>query len=96
LRGSCLVLGLDRLGFVMHSFRHGGATHDILAGDSVEDVMRHGRWASTKSARHYIQSGRARSLSNDVPARVHRLGLYLAERLLEAWALPQQHLVWGG
>ena len=32
---------------------HGGATRDYLR------VLWRGRWASTKSARHYIQSGRA-------------------------------------
>jgi hypothetical protein len=47
--------------YVPHSLRHGGASCDFLVwgGKRLEDIMFRGRWASTKSARHYIQMGPA-------------------------------------
>lgn len=68
LHRSCSVLGLH--GYVPHSLRHGGATHDYLSGVPIEDVMVRGRWASVKSARHYVQQGRALLLANNIPAGV--------------------------
>ena len=52
--------------YVFHSLRHGGATHKILSGYTMEDVMRLGRWAFSKSAIRYIQSGRALLLAVNV------------------------------
>jgi integrase len=69
-KGACAAVGLGHCGFVPHSLRHGGATHDILSGTSIEDVLLRGRWASTKSARHYVQSGRALMLDLSVPGLV--------------------------
>ena len=63
---ACSYLGLSPA-YVPHSLRHGGATHDHLRGLTVEDILRLGRWASTKSARHYIQSGRALLLTMEIP-----------------------------
>ena len=39
---------------VPHSLRHGGATALHLSGESMEDILLRGRWASSKSARVYI------------------------------------------
>ena len=44
---------------VPHSLRHGGATALHLAGMSMEDILLRGRWSSVKSARTYIQVGKA-------------------------------------
>ena len=64
-----LSLGLtDR--YVPHSLRHGGATHDHIRGISLEEIVRHGRWASMRSAKHYIQRGRALLLETTTPAEV--------------------------
>ena len=49
---------------VVHSCRHGGATSDYLAGHSLEWIQHRGRWASLKSATHYIQMGRALLMSS--------------------------------
>ena len=54
----CDQLGLSSA-YVPHSLRHGGATRLFLSGTPIESVMERGRWASTKSTRHYIQTGRA-------------------------------------
>lgn len=63
---ACADLGLSP-SYVPHSLRHGGATHLHLSGVSIEDILLRGRWASTKSARRYVQSGRAMLLSMDTP-----------------------------
>ena len=51
----------DRVPYVPHSLRHGGATCDYLyaGGESLEDILFRGRWASMKSTRQYIQQGPA-------------------------------------
>lgn len=53
-------------GYVFHSLRHGRATELSLLGHPLEDILRLGRWTSTKAARKYIQSGRALLLSTTV------------------------------
>jgi hypothetical protein len=72
-KSTCASLGLSN-NYVPHSLRHGGATHDHLSGVPLEEILRRGRWASTKSARHYIQSGRALLLTTAVPQPVSELG----------------------
>jgi len=59
--------------FVPHSLRHGGATRLALAGWRVEDIAQRGRWASTTSARHYIQSGKALLLTLSIPPQIATL-----------------------
>lgn len=62
--------------YVPHSLRHGGATrYRHIKEWSIADVMSRGRWAATKSAEHYIQSGAAMLMSRDVPTDVAMLGL---------------------
>ena len=48
-KAACSDLGLSS-DYVPHSLRHGGATHDHARGLPLEDILRHGRWASVKSA----------------------------------------------
>src|SRR6185312_13427700 len=55
---ACSELGLSPK-YVPHSLRHGGATRLYLKDVKVEDIMVRGRWASSKSARTYIQASRA-------------------------------------
>lgn len=75
---TCARLGLSS-DYVPHSLRHGGATHMFLKENkSIEFVMHHGRWASTKSARHYIQTGRSLLFDVKVPARSAAAGAVLA------------------
>ena len=77
-RQACVALGLGS-DFVLHSLCHGGATHRYLVdGDSIEDVLTRGRWQSTSSARHYVQSGRAMLMAQEVPPSVHEAGLQAA------------------
>lgn len=69
----CKAWGLREFGFVPHSLRHGGATHAILhQRQSIETVLQRGRWASTSSARIYLQQGRAELLERQIPQAVMR------------------------
>lgn len=74
-------LGVGHIPYVPHSFRHGGATSDYLAGCTIEQIMFHGRWKSMESARRYIQAGRALLVSFDVPLSLHATGSVLAPAL---------------
>lgn len=50
-------LGLDDLGFTLHSLRHGGATTDWLGGMPFSELMLKGRWESEKSCKRYLNAG---------------------------------------
>ena len=79
-RDACAAVGL-RTKFTLHSLRHGGATHLHLAGVAIEDIMYRGRWASNKSSRRYIQSGRAFLLRLQESSPVNLLASYFSVRL---------------
>ena len=87
---ACARLGLSDK-YVPHSLRHGGATHDYLLGMRLEDVLFLGRWASTKSARHYVQTGRALLLSVEVPSWLAVCGAVMAKDILSSSSLAQSH-----
>jgi integrase len=86
----CALLGLSSL-YVPHSLRHGGATRLALQGLPIEDILLRGRWSSTKSAKRYIQSGRAALLSFDVPADLVELGSLMVNNIYSIFTLSQQH-----
>jgi hypothetical protein len=73
-RSTCEVLGLGPIGYSPHSLRHGGATHDFLSGKQLQDILFRGRWAASKSAETYVQSGRALLLTASVPSVVATIG----------------------
>eukprot|EP00899_Mesostigma_viride_P015145 jgi/Mesvir1/23631/Mv18306-RA.1 len=52
--------------FSFHSLRHGGATHDAIAGESPEAIQLRGRWASALSVTRYIGLHRS-LLGRDIP-----------------------------
>ena len=89
-KASCADLGLSP-DYVPHSLRHGGATHDHITGVPLEEILRHGRWAAVKSARHYVQSGRALLLATAVPAEVAALARKLSANVLASFSLSQKH-----
>lgn len=86
----CAELSLSPA-YVPHSLRHGGATRDHLAGHSIEDILLRGRWVSVKSARRYVQSGRAVLLSLSVPPALVSVSRSVARRLLSIFSLSQLH-----
>lgn len=76
-------------GFVPHSLRHGGATMWFLQGRSMEDIMHRGRWSSSKTARRYVQAGRALLIKQNIPAAVKADAALLSRYVLRAMALTQ-------
>jgi integrase len=76
----------DELGlcsqYVPHSLRHGGATRWHLLGKPLEDILLRGRWSSIKSARRYVQSGRAMLLSVGVPESISKCSAKLVKNIL--------------
>jgi integrase len=87
----------DELGlcsqYVPHSLRHGGATRWHLLGKPLEDILLRGRWSSIKSARRYVQSGRAMLLSVTVPDNISQVSAHLVKNILVSiyLSLPQSH-----
>jgi len=77
--------------YVPHSLRHGGATSCHLQGMTIEQILLRGRWASTKSAKRYIQSGRAMLLSMETPAALVQLLPILLANFHTLFSLSQQH-----
>jgi integrase len=45
--------------FSMYSFRRGGATWDFVVAQNIEQTLLRGRWASTSTARIYLQDAAA-------------------------------------
>jgi hypothetical protein len=91
-KDTCAQLGLSHQ-YVPHSLRHGGATRLHLQGWSIEDILLRGRWQSNKSARRYIQSGRAMLISTSVPKKIAHQAKTLASSVLTSlyYSLPQSH-----
>lgn len=85
-KATCAELGLSHR-YVPHSLRHGGATRWHLLGHSIEDVLLRGRWSSVKSARRYVQAGRALLLKNAASASVSAMGKLFSENLLVSFSL---------
>ena len=57
LRLICRCLGVESYEFTSHSWRRGGASSRLLAGQGLDDISVLGRWASLRSARLYIRRG---------------------------------------
>jgi len=91
-KAACASLGLSSA-YVPHSLRHGGATRAHLLGMPLEDILIRGRWASSKSARRYIQAGRAMLMTMEVADSVQVLAKAVAGDLLLYLSLAQSHSV---
>lgn len=89
-KAACSDLGLSHK-YVPHSLRHGGATRLHLQGVRVEDIMVRGRWASSKSARTYIQSSRAVLMAMSPPRAVADAAAAVAQALHFSFSLTQKH-----
>jgi len=68
--------------YVPHSLRHGGATLLYMAKVPIETILHRGRWASTKSARYYVQSGEAMLLAQSVNSTSRDFGRTVAADLV--------------
>jgi integrase len=84
---SCKQLGLSDA-FVLHSLRHGKATHMFNCGVPLETIMIRGRWVASETARRYIQQSVAIQITLSSPKEVLSYGALVKFRLLEVleWA----------
>lgn len=86
----CHELGLSSE-YVPHSLRHGGATYyHFVKHIDINEIMLRGRWQSSKSARLYIQTGRALLMLQRVPADVSRFGHLMCRHLVKNLSLAKQ------
>jgi integrase len=69
---------LEACGFVMHSFRAGGALYLINLEVAIDEVLRRGRWRRPESARPYIQRLRALGAYSAIGPRLLAAGAQLA------------------
>jgi integrase len=78
LKKATVAYGVDHIGYVPHSLRHGGATYYYCYCPerklSVDDLLLRGRWKSVESTRRYIQGERAHLLRSIIPDSIHHLG----------------------
>lgn len=79
LQASLQRLGLLSAGFVVHSFRAGGALYLLTGGESLAEVLRRGRWRQPEGARPYLQRLRALAAYADLPPAVLARAARLAE-----------------
>lgn len=89
-KAACAALCLSHE-YVPHSLRHGGATRAHILGIPLEDILIRGRWASSKSARRYIQAGRAMLMAMEIPADVQALAGSVSENIILSLTLAQSH-----
>ncbi len=92
-KATAAALGLSP-SYVPHSCRHGGATRMYQRSPlAIEAIKLRGRWASTESARRYIQQGVALLARTDVPVAVAKAGTIFAQYLFKSFslALSQRH-----
>jgi integrase len=61
-RASLRRVDVHEFGFVLHSLRHGGATHDFCNNVSHPSIQLRGRWQQLRSMVRYINAGVALSM----------------------------------
>jgi len=64
----CSFLNLEPCGFSGYSLRRGGASHAFASGQTFDQLLVKGRWQSVKTARVYLDSGRAQLIQMRLPS----------------------------
>ena len=65
-------LGLGAIGFSAYSLRRGGASQAFASGVPFDQLLHRGRWQNIKTARLYLDSGRAALIQLRFSPSVHR------------------------
>ena len=74
------TLNLASVGFTAYSIRRGGASHAFAQGVSFDSLVELGRWNSVKTARLYLDSGRAALIQMHFPPHVNmQLATFVAK-----------------
>jgi len=74
-------LNLQALQLTPHCLRHGGASHDSLAGIGLSAIMVRGRWKQLDSARRYAKHGRIAKQIEKLSPRQQQMAVYAAGRI---------------
>lgn len=69
--------------FTAYSIRRGGASHAFATGTHFDDLLLRGRWQSVKTARLYLDSGRASLVRMAFTAEVESLLLCYQQQLFK-------------
>ena len=90
LRQATLALGLQELRVELYSFRHGGASRDIVSGNrdlmTVKKILRH---SSDLTVRRYEKSGRLALELRKMPASIREFGIRVESSLGEILRRPE-------
>lgn len=74
----CDFFNLEEFGFTPYSVRRGGASFAFSEGQSFDELLVKGRWQSNKTARLYLDTGRATLIQTRfTPVQRHRLRRYV-------------------
>ena len=73
----CTHLGVENYHFTPYSLRRGGASQAFAKGVTFDSLLQRGRWQSVRTARIYLDSGRAALVQQQFPPpllmRMHSL-----------------------
>lgn len=69
----CSFLNLAPCGFSAYSIRRGGASFAFASGEPFDQLLLRGRWQSVKTARIYLDTGRASLVHLTLPVECSRL-----------------------
>lgn len=72
LASFCNFLGLSECNFSAYSIRRGGASYAFAQGEPFDKLLVRGRWQSIKTARIYLDSGRANLVQLTLPEKAGR------------------------
>jgi hypothetical protein len=68
--------------YVPHSLRHGGATYGFLCDMPLADIILRGRWKSTGTGTHYIQSFKQVMMQRTIPPLVATAAKFIMKHSL--------------
>lgn len=68
-----LFFSLDSFGFTAYSFRRGGASYAFSTGVAFDELLIRGRWQNSRTARLYLDTGRAALIQTRFTPPISRL-----------------------
>ena len=83
LRAYCRFFQLGPYEFSAYSIRRGGASHAFATGSHFDELLLRGRWQSVKTARIYLDSGRASLVRMSFSASLESLLLQYQDELVK-------------
>ena len=89
LHEATLALGMQHMGVALYSFRHGGASKDIITGErdlfTVKKILRH---ITDLTVRRYEKAGRLAIEVQRMPVATQRYGLRVSNLLAQIFRQP--------